>query len=79
MTAPDDALAPNRRIRKAAATPSDYEADEIARGTAAAVLGALGRMQLKLDVLAREQTDALARIESQLSALDARLTELTLE
>jgi hypothetical protein len=76
MTAPDESLAPNRRIRKAAAAPTDYEDAEVARGTAAAFLGALGRMQLKLDVLAREQSDALARIESRLAALDQRLSEL---
>ena len=79
MTRPDESLAPSRRGRRSqpGANPSDYDDDEVARGTAAAVLGALGRMQLKLDVLARQQQDALVRIEQRLAALDERLTELT--
>jgi hypothetical protein len=81
MTRSDESLAPNRRSRRAASgvEHSDYDEDEVARGTAAAVLGALGRMQLKLDVLALEQAEALARIEDRLVALDERITELTIE
>jgi hypothetical protein len=81
MTRPDDSLAPSRRSRRVAPqpVPSDYDEDEVARGTASAVLGALGRMQLKLDVLALEQAETLARIEDRLIALDERITELTIE
>lgn len=78
MTAPDDALAPSRRVRRgAAASGADYDEADIARGGAAALLGALGRMQLKLDVLARENADALARIEAKVDALTATLDSLT--
>lgn len=78
MTAPDDALAPSRRVRRGAApaVPAYDEAD-IARGTSAAVLGALGRMQLKLDVMAREHQDALGRLEAKVDALTALIDELT--
>jgi hypothetical protein len=81
MTRPDESLAPNRRSRRAtpaaAGPPTDYDEAEVARGTAAAVLGALGRMQLKLEVLAREQSEALARVEARLEALQQQLDELT--
>jgi hypothetical protein len=64
-------LAPTRRTRSAPAQPApDFDDADVARGQAAAVLGALGRMQLKLDVLAREQSEALARIEAMLLKLD---------
>ena len=81
MTRPEESLAPNRRSRRpapaTAGTPSDYEDAEVARGAAAAVLGALGRMQLRLDVLAREQSEALARVEARLEALQQQLEDLT--
>lgn len=55
--------------RRTPAPPMEaYDNAEIARGQADAVLGALGRMQLRLDVLAREQSEALARIEALLEA-----------
>ncbi|MCW2498785.1 MAG: hypothetical protein JWN87_461 [Frankiales bacterium] len=82
MTRPDETLAPSRRARRGVVAPtvlSDYDEAEVARGTAAAVLGALGRMQLKLDVLAKEQAEVLARLEARIVALDQRLTELTVE
>lgn len=83
MTRPDEpGLAPARRgrgDRGAAASPAqpsgaDYDDAEVVRGQAVAVLGALGRLQLKLDVLAREQRDSLERLTAQVAALDARLS-----
>lgn len=76
MTRPDEPLAPARRARQApapVAPTSDYDDAEVARGQAAAVLGALGRMQLTLDVMAREHADALARITEVLEDLESRL------
>ena len=82
MTAPrpDESLAPSRRSRRAGvATPtaSDYDDVEVARGSATALLGALGRMQLKLDLLAREQSEAIARLEAKVDALQQTIDELT--
>lgn len=53
----------------------DLEAD-VARGQAAAVLGALGRFQLRLDVLARAQQDSWAAVTAQLEDLSGRLARL---
>ena len=79
MTRPDESLAPSRRARRNAVTPaaSDYDDAEVARGSATALLGALGRMQLKLDVLAREQTEAIARLEAKVDKLQQTIDELT--
>jgi len=70
-------MAPVRR-RGAAPTPAPeaYDDAEVARGQADAVLGALGRMQLRLDVLAREQAEALDKILTTLDRLSARLAAL---
>lgn len=89
MTAPrpgDGSLSPVRRRADAPPTParrggqpSDQEpftGSEIARGQSDAVLGALGRMQLRLDVLSREQADALASISALLEHVVARLDQL---
>ena len=65
--------------RRGPAQPSpslDYDDVEIARGQSAAVLGALGRMQLRLDVLAREQSTALGDIRNVLQRLDLRLAQI---
>ncbi len=60
-------LRPSRGVAAPVPTaPSDFDAEEIARGQAAAVLGALGRMQLRLDVLAREQTEMFAKVLAML-------------
>ena len=80
MTRPEESLAPSRRHRRtgpAPAVPSDYEDAEVARGSATALLGALGRMQLKLDLLAREQSDAIARLEAKIDGLQRTIDELT--
>ena len=83
MTSPtnDGALAPARRNRarfaptvQKAPSGADFTEAEVARGQSDAVLGALARMQLKLDVLTREHADSLARVEALLSRLDQKLT-----
>lgn len=73
-------LAPARRVRPRSPespefAPSDYDDAEVARGQSAAVLGALGRMQLRLDVLAREQSTALGHIQDALERLEARVAQ----
>ncbi|MDX6218315.1 MAG: hypothetical protein QOG99_3899 [Frankiales bacterium] len=86
MTRPDESLAPSRRSRRTGAAPtgahdagadSDYDDAEIARGSTTALLGALGRMQLKLDLLARENSETLARLEAKVDALQQTIDELT--
>ena len=71
--ADDDSMSrvPARR-RRGASEGVDYDSADLARGQAAAVLGVLGRMQLRLDVLAREQSAAFARIEARLTELERR-------
>jgi hypothetical protein len=59
--------------REGARAETMHENADVARGQAEAVLGFLGRMQLRLDVLSREQSEALARIEERLAALEHRL------
>lgn len=80
MTAPrrEAPLSPVRRRGSGqSAQPQESYADaEIARGQADAVLGALGRMQLRLDVLGREQSEVLGSILAQLEQLTARLDRL---
>jgi hypothetical protein len=80
MTAPrrDAPLSPVRRRGGAqqAQAPESYADAEIARGQADAVLGALGRMQLRLDVIGREQTDSLASITRLLEQVLVRLEHL---
>ena len=78
----DTALAPARRTRSrftslapAAPVVADFADAEVARGQSDAIFGALARMQLKLDVLAREHTDSLATIVSLLEQLNARLDD----
>jgi hypothetical protein len=78
MTAPrrgDAPLSPVRR-RGGQQTQESYADAEVARGQADAVLGALGRMQLRLDVLSREQSEALTGITSLLEHLIARIDQL---
>lgn len=77
-------LAPARPPRKRPGqepepVTSDYDDADLARGQAAAVLGALGRMQLRLDVLAREQTDMFAKVLSALGEITERLDSLEFE
>jgi hypothetical protein len=78
MTQPDEAFTPSRRPRRGQAQGQDAYSDaEIARGSTDALVGALGRMQLRLNVLAREQADALGRIEAKVDALQQTIDELT--
>lgn len=58
--------------RKVAADPVEQVADDLddlERGRALAVLAALGRIQLRLDVMAREQREGLASLEARLTDL----------
>jgi hypothetical protein len=71
-------LSPVRR-RGAAIAPEGYADAEVARGQADAVLGALGRMQLRLDMLAREQSESLEAVLQVLEQVLDRLNELEAE
>ena len=82
MTGPDPeaSLSPARRglarlssHASAATAGRGYEDAELARGQAAAVLGALARMQLRVDVLAREQSDMFAKLSELLEAINSKL------
>ena len=53
--------------------PASLEASEVLQGQAAAVLAALARMQLRLDVLAREQSELFAQVLARLDQLEASL------
>jgi hypothetical protein len=81
MTRPDESLAPSRRSRRSGLAPqtgtSDYDDAEVARGSATALLGALGRLQLRLDVAAREQAETVARLEAKIDRLQRTIDELT--
>ena len=63
-----------RRLEAPAPPAPEYDDHDLARGQAAAVLGVLGRLQLRIDVLAREQEAAFDRIEARLSAIEAGLS-----
>lgn len=79
MTGPrrDSPLSPVRRRGGGAPAPVEsYTDPEIARGQADAVLGALGRMQLRLDLLAREQSEALGMVTQVLEQVLERLAAL---
>lgn len=69
-------LSPVRRRGAAIAGAEGYADAEVARGQADAVLGALGRMQLRLDLLAKEQSDSLGMITQVLEQLLERLDAL---
>ena len=80
MTRPDESLAPSRRSRRgglAPQAPSDFNEAEIAHGSATALLGALGRMQLKLDLMTRVHTEAIGRLEAKVDRLQQTIDELT--
>lgn len=88
MSAPrDDAASPGRPARgrlgrpapASSPEPPPVEASEILQGQAAAVLGALARMQLRLDVLAREQSDMFAQVLARLDQLAASSAHPTAE
>jgi hypothetical protein len=65
-----------RRPGSAGAPDPGYDDAEVQRGLAAAVLGSLGRIQLRLDAIAREQTDTFAELREALAAIDRRLAAL---
>lgn len=73
---PGLSLSPVRRRGAPAPSSESYADSEIARGQADAVLGALGRMQLRLDLLAREQSEALGMITQVLEQVLERLAAL---
>ena len=86
MSAPRDETtgSPNRPARgrlgrpaPAAAEPTALEPSEVLQGQSAAVLGALARMQLRLDVLAREQSDLFAQVLARLDELAATAEPVT--
>lgn len=80
MTGPrrgESSLSPVRRRGLQAGRQDEGYADaEIARGQSDAVLGALGRMQLKLDLLAQEQSEALSTMAMVLEQVAERLSGL---
>ena len=86
MSSPRDAgaagfgspLRPSRRSAPEPAAPVD-ETSDLERGRTVALLAVLGRVQLRLDQLAKNQSDfhaetlaGLARIEARLTALEGR-------
>jgi hypothetical protein len=80
MTAPRQAPAgqigaSRRRAPAASDGEEHYTSAVVGRGQADAVLGALGRMQLRLDVLAREQRESLDQVLAALERLSARFDE----
>lgn len=84
MTTPRDpdsrqSMAPVRRRSTPTPPPAapHFDEAEIARGQADALLGALGRMQIRLDLLSREQADHFDRIASALERLNERLDALS--
>ena len=81
MTAPrrDAPLSPVRRrggSQQGGQPPESFAEAEIARGQTDALLGALGRMQLRLDVIGREQTESLASIVRLIEQVLVRLEHL---
>ncbi|MCU1589908.1 MAG: hypothetical protein JWP11_1164 [Frankiales bacterium] len=71
-------LTPARRGRdrgrpEAAAETAAIDDADLQRGLASAVLAAMGRVQLKLDALSRQQTDAFLEMRTRLAALEARV------
>jgi hypothetical protein len=76
MTEADDpVLRPARRRDRADATPDDGDLDAVERGRTAALLGALGRMQMTLDVIGKQQQQRLDAIEARLSRIERSLGE----
>lgn len=71
----ENPLAPARRSRARAhdSTSTGITDADVDRGLAAAVLGALGRLQLRLDVIDRQHAEAFAALRDAVTALDARL------
>lgn len=67
------ARSPRSRDRRPAPGDAEYDDAELQRGLAAAVLGSLGRLQLRLDAMAREQSEALGELRTAISELDRRL------
>jgi hypothetical protein len=75
-TADAHALTPARATRvrdRRPAGSAEYDDADLQRGLAAAVLGSLGRLQLRLDAMAREQTESLTELRSAIADIDRRL------
>jgi hypothetical protein len=74
----DTPFSPARRPRgRLGRDELDAEDDaDLDRGRTTALLGALGRMQLRLDVLAQQQPEGFERILELLERLDERLARL---
>lgn len=84
MTGPREAALPGSRRPRArlggagqvpAAPVVDADDLDLLRGQAAAVLAALGRMQLRLDVLAHEQAEQIDRLVASVEELRHALLE----
>jgi hypothetical protein len=77
--ADEQSLTPARRERARTAretAPADFDDEEVQRGLAGAVLGALGRMQLRLEAIGREQSEAADAILAALQDLERRIGAL---
>jgi hypothetical protein len=61
----------------ASAPAIDVDDADVQRGLAAAVLAAMGRAQLRLDAIARQQTDSHEEIRARLAALEASIARLS--
>lgn len=64
-----------RQVTADETAPPTDDAD-LQRGLAAAVLSAMGRTQLKLDAMSRQQADQMAALQARLAALDSRMAAL---
>lgn len=67
---------PDRRRRLAAGAAAEDAADsldDLERGRTAALLAALGRLQLRVDVLAKQQEQVLDRLVTAVEGLERRL------
>ena len=87
MTEADDALRPawkrsDRRDEPAAAAPPAppepepaVDEDDLERGRTLALVAALGRMQMSLDVLQRQQRKHIEAVEARLARIERALSE----
>jgi hypothetical protein len=69
----EHSLAPARTPRTRRADIHEYDDADVQRGLAAAVMGSLGRIQLRLDAIAREQHEAFTELRATASELERRL------
>jgi hypothetical protein len=74
MTEADDAaLRPARRRDRTDAGDDTDDSDALDRGRTVALLAALGRMQMSLDVISKQQQQRLDAIEARLSRIERAL------